>query len=258
MSRLVQIVADYGPGDLAHAELIQRLELAAPDCVVHLTPVATGDTLAAGFCVARLALGEGPPDRIVAHDVGAPDAPGDPLWAGRSRGGVWIVGPDSGYSWSFAVDALIALRRLDVTSGGSPLRPREGLPVAVGHMHRRHPHALCGEVPRACVPRLPERVVAYVDAAGDITTTIAELPGALGSRVQVRIGDVSAPATLARLGRPVAEGELVVAAGEPACPFAAISLGGGSAAERFARPRPGTSIRLRPARLASASRARKL
>ena len=100
MSRLVQIVADYGPGDLAHAELIQRLELAAPDCIVHLTPVATGDTLAAGFCVARLALGEGPPDRIVAHDVGAPKDAGDRLWAGRSRSGVWIVGPDSGYSWS--------------------------------------------------------------------------------------------------------------------------------------------------------------
>jgi hypothetical protein len=210
--------------------------------------------------VARLALGQGPPDRIVAHDVGAPDAAGEPLWAGRTRGGVWIVGTDSGYSWSFAVEALAAVCRLDVTAGGSPQRPREELSVAVGHVHRRHPHAIYDEVPDGSIPRLPQRVVAYVDAAGDITTTIAELPGAVGSRVQVRIGERSARATLARFGHPVPDGELVLAAGDPARPFAALCLGGGSAAERFDRPRPGTSIRLRRggARPASASRGRQL
>jgi hypothetical protein len=246
MSRLIQVVADYGPDDLAHAELLQRLELAVPDCVVHLTPVASDDTLAAGYCVARLAFGEGPPDRIVAHDVGQSDAACEPLWAGCTRGGVWIVGPGSGYSWSFAADALTIVCHVDVTAGSPWLRPREGLPVAVGHVHRRHPHALCHALPRASVRRLPERVVAYVDATGDITTTIAELPGAVGSSVHVRIGAVSAQATLVRLGQPVPRGELVLAGGRTERPFVALSLGGGSAAERFGRPRPGAAIRMRP------------
>jgi hypothetical protein len=161
MSRLVQIVADYGPDDLAHAELL---------------------------------------------------------------------GPGSGYSWSFAVAALSAVCRLDVTAGGSRPRPRDGLSVAVGHMHRRHPHAICDAVPDGSVPRLPERVVAYVDAAGDIATTrCASARCPRGPRWR---------GLAARCRRE----------------------SGGSAAERFDRPRPGTSIRLRRggARPASASRGRQL
>ena len=69
MSRLLQLVADYGPGDLAFAELLQCLALVLPDAEVRATRVPPGDTLAAGFCVARLALGDGPADRLVVHDV---------------------------------------------------------------------------------------------------------------------------------------------------------------------------------------------
>ncbi len=62
MSRLIHLVADYGAGDLAFAEVVQRLALALPGAVVHPTPVRAFDTLAAGFVVAQLALTDGPPD----------------------------------------------------------------------------------------------------------------------------------------------------------------------------------------------------
>ena len=55
--RLIQLVADYGPGQLAFAETVQRLALAAPEAQVCGTVVAPGDTLAGGLCVAALALG---------------------------------------------------------------------------------------------------------------------------------------------------------------------------------------------------------
>jgi hypothetical protein len=102
---------------------------------------------------------------------------------------------------------------------------------------------------------VPDRVVAYVDAAGNVTTTIAEPPAATGARIQVRIGSVSAIAIVAD-GDAVPAGELALAIGPAGWPlrrggrrcFAELVVGGGSAAERFARPRPGTAVGLRAGR----------
>ena len=46
---LVHIVADYGQGDLAFAEVVQRMKLHLPDAEPVLTPVPHFSTLAAGF-----------------------------------------------------------------------------------------------------------------------------------------------------------------------------------------------------------------
>jgi transposase len=53
---LVHLVADYGMGDLAFAEVAQRLVQHLLDAQVVLTPVPAFDTLSAGFCIAQLAL----------------------------------------------------------------------------------------------------------------------------------------------------------------------------------------------------------
>jgi hypothetical protein len=253
VSRLVQLVADYGPGDLAYAELTQRVALAVPDSVVQLTRVAHADTLAAGFCVARLALTDGPPGRIVAHDVRPATGTHDPrMCTGRAPGEAWIVGRNAGWSWSFVVDELAALCHLDVTTGGAQPGPCDGLPVAIAHVARRHPHARWDAVPRSSFQPVPERVVAFVDAAGDITTTISDPPGAAGARVEVRIGRISARAIVTAAGHSIAAGDLALISGAPAWStrdgsrrsFVGLTVGGGSAAERFAIPPSGTPVGL--------------
>ncbi len=57
---LVHSIADYGHGDLAFAEVMQRIKLYLPDAEPMLTPVPAFSTLAAGFCIAQLALNEAP------------------------------------------------------------------------------------------------------------------------------------------------------------------------------------------------------
>jgi hypothetical protein len=67
---LVHIIADYGPaGDLAFAEVVQRIKSHLPDAEPVLTPVPPFATLAAGFCVAQLALNEAPVGTLIYHNV---------------------------------------------------------------------------------------------------------------------------------------------------------------------------------------------
>src|SRR3954447_4767822 len=65
---LVHIIADYGPaGDLAFAEVVQRIKLHLPDAEPVLTPVPAFATLAAGFCIAQLGLNDAPAGTIIYH-----------------------------------------------------------------------------------------------------------------------------------------------------------------------------------------------
>jgi hypothetical protein len=248
MGRLIHLVADHGPGDLVHAQLVQQLLLALPGASVLPTRVDEGDTVAAGFCVAQLALSEGPDDRIVLHDVASATAAGELLYGAHTRAGVVVIGPNTGWSWSFIAGEVLALCELDVCVDAAS---RAGLARAVSHVARRHPHAICEVLEDPPIPAVPERAVAYVDGDGNVETTIAEPPAAVGAAVMVRIGDVSAQARVAAdRDRTVAAGELAIATGPAGWPtraggrrtFVELFVGGGSAADRFARPRGGSEI----------------
>ena len=64
---LVHIIADYGHGDLAGAEVVQRLKRSLPDAEPLFTPVPPFATLAAGFCIAQLGLNEAPANTLIYH-----------------------------------------------------------------------------------------------------------------------------------------------------------------------------------------------
>jgi hypothetical protein len=141
---LVHVVADYGPaGDLAFAEVAQRLAAELPGAMVVATPVAPFDTLAAGFVIAQLALNEGPADRVIFHNV-APrrderDAreanEGEGFTVGRTAAGTLVVGPNSGHSLAFVAGEM-PLHVLDVPAAGSQFRSRDFLPGAIGRLAR--------------------------------------------------------------------------------------------------------------------------
>jgi hypothetical protein len=66
---LVHIIADYGMGDLAFAEVVQRIKLHLPDAEPLAVPVPPFSTLAAGFCIAQLGLNAAPPGTLIYHNV---------------------------------------------------------------------------------------------------------------------------------------------------------------------------------------------
>ncbi|HEX8158265.1 MAG TPA: hypothetical protein VF526_12850 [Solirubrobacteraceae bacterium] len=258
---LVHVVADYGPaGDLAFAEVTQRLAAALPGATVLATPVGPFDTLAAGFVVAQLALTEGPAERVVFHNV-APRRDeanprraneGERFTAAETPNGTLVVGPNSGHSLAFLHDQA-TLFYLDVPSAGSQFRSRDFLPAAVGRLVAGDRGDIGEAISSELVPRVPVGVVAYTDGYGNLKTTLDEAPATNGERVLVRVGEASATAIVSDGSFSVAEGEIALAPGSSGWPL------GDGGERRFlelfcageARPRGSASPR--PARRSSSA-----
>ena len=105
---LLHIVADYGTGDLAFAEVVQRITLHLPDAEPVLVSVPPFCTVAAGFCIAQLGLHTAPPGTLIYHNV-APreedqaartEHAGERLASARLPTGVRVIGVNSGYTLS--------------------------------------------------------------------------------------------------------------------------------------------------------------
>ena len=255
---LVHIVADYGPaGDLAFAEVAQRLVAVLPSSSFVVTPVGPFDTLAAGFVIAQLALNEGPSERVVFHNV-APRRDetdsrraneGERFTLAEAPNGTLVVGPDSGHSLSFLRDEA-SLSYLDVPSAGSQFRSRDFLPAAVGRLVAGDRDVVGESVGAETVPEVPVDVVAYTDGYGNLKTTHVTAPGANGERVLVRVGHATTTAIVSDGSFSVPEGELAFAPGSSGWPlrnggrrtFFELFLRGGSAAARLAHPAPGTPV----------------
>ncbi|MDZ7955786.1 hypothetical protein [Nostoc sp. DedQUE09] len=117
---LVHIIADYGFGDLAFAEVVQRIKLHLPDAQAILTPVPAIATLAAGFCIAQLGLNQAPAGTIIIiyHNVAPREDDeqarfgnaGERLAFARLPTGVRVIGVNAGYAFSFVRDLAVELR----------------------------------------------------------------------------------------------------------------------------------------------------
>ena len=256
---LVHLVADYGPGDLAAAEVRQRLAVHLPGADVTSTPVGPVDTVAAGFCVAQLALGEGPAERLVYHNVAPredrddprPDNDGEPLVAARLTNGVLVVGVAAGDTFAFVADEVEQVHEVAVPASGSQFRSRDAFPALLPRLLARDPSALGAPLDPARLPAVPSRVVAYVDGYGNLKTTWSDVPADVGTRLRVRVGDVEADALVGGGTFDVPAGELSFAPGSSGWSTRAgqrqwyeLLARGGSAAEVFGWPSPGTSVEI--------------
>ena len=248
---LVHLVADYGPGDLAAAEVGQRLALHLPGAQVLYTPVPPFDTVSAGFCVAQLALTDGPRDRVVYCNV-APradeDAPrahneGEQLVAARLPSGTLVVAVDSGHTFSFLRDA--PLRAVSFPETGSQFRSRDAFPAVVARLAAGDT-SLLGD-PVTSVPEVPDEAVLYTDGYGNLKTSWSSAPASPGTEVTVRIGSAVAAATVSDGTFAVPTGRLSFAPGSSGwdgTTWWELLLRGGSAAGLLGDPAAGSRIEI--------------
>ena len=259
---LVHIVGDYGQGDLAFAEVVQRIKLHLPDAEPIPTPVPPFSTLAAGFCVAQFGLNDAPPGTIVYHNV-APRADDEGARAGNEGErlafallltGVRVVGVNAGYAFSFVRDAAEELRWASVGAEGSQFRSRDLFPRAAAAIASGRPDALADAMSDSDIPDVPRSRVAYADGYGNLKTTIKrgdpDLPS--GSVARVGIGNVEREAHVSDGSFEVEEGKLALAPGSSGWTDDAgkdtvwmeLFLRGASAWEEFGRPPVGSDVRI--------------
>jgi S-adenosyl-l-methionine hydroxide adenosyltransferase len=263
---LAHLVADYGAGDLAAAEVQQQLALHLPGAHIGYVPVPPFDTVGAGFCVAQLALTDGPADRLVYHNVAPradddsprPDNEGERLVAAYLPNGVLVVGVDAGWTFSFLRESVDAFEcyEVRVPDTGSQFRSRDAFPPLLPRLLARDETVLAARLAAEAVPPVPPHVVAYTDGYGNLKTTWAEPAAELGSRVTVRIGGARATAVLSDATFDVPADELSFAPGSSGWPlpdgsvrrWCELLARGGSAAEIFGFPANGSPVQIEPAR----------
>ncbi len=261
---LIHVIADYGPGDLAFAEVAQRIKHRLPDAEPLYTPVPAFATLAAGFCVAQLGLNPAPPNTLIYHNV-APRKDDEEARAGnegerlafaRLPTGVRVVGVNAGYAFSFVREDADELRWASVPAEGSQFRSRDLFPEAAGDIVAGISGALADEIDPSEIPEVPNDRIVYVDGYGNLKTTTKH--GALaissGTVLGARIGDVEREATASDGSFEVEEGELAFAPGSSGWPrpdgkevrWMELFLRGGSAWEAFGRPGVGSRLEIVP------------
>ncbi len=263
---LLHIVADFGPQDLAFAEVAQRLLSRLAHAQIVCTPVPAFATLAAGFVAVQLAASEAPAGTVVFVNV-APrrddraarvDNDGERLLWARTPSGAQVVGVDAGETFAFLAEVADEVRILEGATRGSQFRSRDLFPDAVARVALGDPGVFGAAVPVAALPRVPDGRVAYVDGFGNLKTTWrwGALPAGLepGAGATVAIGDRTLEARVAGGTFAVPEGTVAVAPGSSGyvdrhghtVRWVEVFLRGGDAASAFGTVRPGDAVVLAP------------
>ncbi|MER3494947.1 MAG: hypothetical protein C4323_23725 [Mastigocladus sp. ERB_26_2] len=250
------VIADYGTGDPAFAEVSQRLLMAFPQAQIHLLSVPPFSTLATGFWIAQLGLNPGQSDRLIYHNC-APrqddpearrDNEGEGLTYALLSNSVKVVGVNAGYTLSFIKHHSKVLRTVNVSRGGSQFRSRDVFPPAAAAIASEDFSILGDSLQPEQIPDVPSDRIAWIDGYGNIKTTIAAHTVKLEpeSKIVIRIGDVVSDAIYSDGSFKVPEGTLAFApgssgwvsadSGEP-LRWMELFLRGGNAWERFGRPR---------------------
>ena len=254
------ILGDYGLGDLAFLEVLQRLQLELPSFQFQTLSVPALNTLGAGFSLAQLALNPGLAGRLYYHNCDPrKDKAGALL---NNEGGrltyallpndVRVVGVLSGYTLSFLKNEAKSLHYLDIDNAGSQFRSRDLFPLALSAIAKGDYSLLGEKIDPDSIPDVPDDLIAWVDGYGNLKTTMKAhlLKLEPGTKLMVNIGDVLAEATYTDSVFNVPEGTLALAPGSSGWPtsdgtkltWLELFLRGGSAYELFGRPKISQTI----------------
>jgi S-adenosylmethionine hydrolase len=256
----INLIADYGIGDPAFAEVSQRLNHLLPTSQIYCLSVSPFNTLATGFWIAQLGLNPGAPERLIFHNC-APrqdnlearsDNEGEGLTYVKLHNNVEIVGVLAGYTLSFIKEEALQINTIEVSRGGSQFRSRDVFPQAAAAIALGDYSLLGDEIIPSQIPDLPTDRVAWTDGYGNIKTTIpassVDLP--LSSKVTVRVGDVVSDAIYSDGSFRVPEGTLAFAPGSSGwqkqdgqkVTWMELFLRGGNAWKRFGQPKNNQTV----------------
>lgn len=251
----INLIADYGIGDPAFAEVSQRLNHLLPSSQIFCLSVPPFSTLATGFWLAQLGLNLGAPERLIFHNCAPrqdnlearPNNEGEGLTYVKLHNEVEVVGVLAGYTLSFIKEEALQINSIEVSRGGSQFRSRDVFPQAAAAIAEGDYSLLGTEIKPSQIPDLPTDRVCWTDGYGNIKTTIpaSSVNLSQSTKVTVRVGDVVSDAIYSDGSFRVPEGTLAFAPGSSGwqkkngqkVAWMELFLRGGNAWSRFGQPK---------------------
>lgn len=252
MNNLLHLIADYGVGDPAYAEVIQKFAEIDPTLRVHPVNVPKFSTIATGFWIAQLATVNPFPELIIFSNT----APRINLTADESRtyrgkyghlalaeldNGVNVIAVHVGFAFSFIKAHIRKFHLVNVPNEGSQFRSRDFYPQGVVNVIKGAADALGDPVPLESIPDVPAHRIAFVDGYGNMKTTTraSHLGLKQGEKITISLNGIAVQATIGGDTFSVADGDLCFGPGSSGGKdrFMEIWIKGGSAWEVFGKPR---------------------
>ncbi len=244
----IQLIADYGTGDPAFGEVIQKLMLLDPHARVNPTSVPKFSTVATGFWTAQYAL-VNPPSGLLIYTNTAPRKDtknprekneGEKLVYAHLDNGVTVVGVNAGYCFSFIKPHIKELHYVHVANKGSQFRSRDFYPEAVVGIAKGDKNFVGETLNISSIPDLPTSRIAWIDGYGNMKTTtrVSSLSFTPGQPLIVALNGMKRTAFYTDGTFSVREGELAFAPGSSGGEdkFMEIFLRGLSAWKEFGKP----------------------
>jgi hypothetical protein len=219
----IQLVADYGVGDGAFSEVMQKLHLLHPTAQIHPTSVPKFSTLATGFWTHQFAMVNPVPGMMIFTNT-APRKDkkdsrdkneGEKLVYAKLNNGVNVVGVNAGYCFSFLKSEIASFHLVNVANKGSQFRSRDFYPEAVIGIAKENQSYIGDKIDVNTIPDVPENKVAWIDGYGNLKTTTRQSQMAFtsGQTLQIVLNGVARTGYFTDGSFAVHEGELAFAPG---------------------------------------------
>ncbi len=257
MTSIIHLIADYGVGDPAFAEVMQKLYCLNPQIRIIPTSVDKFSTLATGFWTHQFAVVNPMPDMMIYTNT-APRKDkkekrvkneGEGLVAATLINGVNVVGVNAGYCFSFIKPLIKSLTVVNVANSGSQFRSRDFYPEAVVGIMQKDAAFTGARLDPATLPDAPANRIAWIDGYGNLKTstrssTVTFEPG---QPVLIELNGMKRTAFFTDGTFSVREGELAFAPGSSGGEdkFMEIFLRGLSSWIEFGKPEPEAEFSVR-------------
>ena len=239
----IQLIADYGVGDPAFNEVIQKLTSLNPFVQVRATSVPDFSTLATGFWTAQYSLVNRLENLIVYTNVdprtekkeSRDKNEGSKFALAKLKNGALIAGVNRGYCFSLVKPYITAFHLANVANKGSQFRSRDFYPEAVIGFANGDQKFIDAPLEVESIPEVPINRIAWVDGYGNIKTSTrqSQVNFKRGQPLQIALNYFNDGTFNVR------EGELAFAPGSSgaADKFMEIFLRGFSAHKEFGKPK---------------------
>jgi len=253
----IHLVADYGTGDLAFAEVTQRFKHLLPEAEIYTISTPPFSTLNTGFIIAQLALYNPSQNLFIFSNTAPrlddakkrPNNEGEKFKYAKLDNGVEICAVDAGHCFSFVKNHIKEFKEILVQNKGSQFRSRDFYPQATASIIKGEKENILGKsLPTNHIANIPTNKIMHVDSYGNIKTTIRystiKLKG--GSKIRVVINHINQTGFYTNGNFEVKSGDLAFAPGSSGGedPFMEVFLRSGNAAKQFSDPAIGTKLKI--------------